>query len=369
MVGQEFVPTAYRCYGPYEWLKRRVHSYSAEHLYYTRLGWYEGRVADRKLYNIYPNELPVEYTDNSGLSVRHRDWYHYDGHLINSGIREVISPDWRTNFDEAASIAEARTPEIRETAFMVIEIKSRYPVGHSGFMSPGSWALVEEDNRISPRMVVVGGWEDPRRWGVDQTSNWCWRDEWDYQVYYDQTIGLPPSYEPSTNPDGSSTQRPVMQTVYRIDHFVFAGVNVGEEAGVTNPYAGFDPGGDDAPAPMNLDPQRLKHEDEMARMNYLSVLAVVRRPDTPQAWPSRFRGGRPTPNLYAMAQARVFNNHSWDLWTQMWHSELEPVSHYEDWTAAVVAGEAPQGVSEMELQALEKYMTATRDLAATMLTH
>ncbi len=44
-------------------------------------------------------------------------------------------------------------------------------------------------------------------------------------------------------------------------------------------------------------------------------------------WPTHFAGRKPYPNIVSIAQAQVFNNHSWDLWTQMWHAQLTPVDN------------------------------------------
>ena len=35
--------------------------------------------------------------------------------------------------------------------------------------------------------------------------------------------------------------------------------------------------------------------------------------------------------MVSVAQAELFNNKSWDLWTQDWRAQLVPVSQWDDW--------------------------------------
>ena len=44
-----------------------------------------------------------------------------------------------------------------------------------------------------------------------------------------------------------------------------------------------------------------------------------------------------------LAQARVFNNHSWDLWTPMWHAQLTPIENYPTWLSTMQATQGDAG--------------------------
>ncbi|MAE62266.1 MAG: hypothetical protein CMJ49_13035, partial [Planctomycetaceae bacterium] len=224
--------------------------------------------------------------------------------------------EWVTRYDDALN-AEALGRVVRETAFFVAEIKSRYPRGHGRFMSAGSWALVHE-GALNPRVAYVGGWMDPARWGVANPGRDVWVDEWMYEIAVDDgAIGITQQLDD----DGA----PILTPVYRIDYFAFGGVNVGPIVEVRNPHAGFtDRTGQNAPAPVYLDQAR-SAIDASGRWPTLGVLAVVQEPDDALMWPSRFAGGKPYAFNVAVAEAEVFNNHSWDLWTQMWHAQLKPV--------------------------------------------
>ncbi|MBI1373304.1 MAG: hypothetical protein GC159_11290 [Phycisphaera sp.] len=365
-VGREWIPYAYRTYGPLTWLKRRVSCYVARNLDLTRYDWYHRRMTDATLALIWPDPLDPGYLDNQGYEV----WYHggcsHDGRMINRGWRrDILNPEWVTNFDEAVAIADARTPPIKETAFFVVEIKSKYAMDDAKFLTPGTWQLVDN---LNGRMSVQSGWRDPRRWRAEQTADYVWRDNWEYQVFWDRSIGIDPIII-GTNDDGSPIYQP--QPVYRVDHFAFAGINTGNADDLDNPYEGFDPSADDAPSPMRLRHDQVEQDDLDTRRQYLSYMAVAYRHDKPQAWAARFRGGRPSPYLFSIAQAKVFNNHSWDLWTQMWRAELEPVNSYDDWVDGMSSqmGEASDVRDADDHEAVLKYLEATRGLATPMLQH
>ena len=193
-----------------------------------------------------------------------------------------------------------------------------------------------------------------------------WRDEWEYTVFYDQSIGIVGGVD--------DNDQPLRFPIYRIDHFAFAGINVGEPVDVPNPYEGFNRNADDAPAPIMLRHDDVGLDDE-SRRQHLTLLAVSRRRDRAVAWPTRFSGSRPYPHAVAMAQAHVFNNHSWDLWTQMWQGQLQPIRDYDAWRQRLAADlEAMDDsgsvtVSATELEALHDYLLSAGGLAAVMLEH
>ena len=77
-----------------------------------------------------------------------------------------------------------------------------------------------------------------------------------------------------------------------------------------------------------------------------------------------------------MAQAALFNNHSWDLWTQMWASQITRIQSYEEWLQVMESGAehvdalgGEGGVTPEELDDLSTYLTSIRELAPVMLRH
>lgn len=291
-VTTEFNVEKYRVYGPYDWMINRLRSYSHDKIRHSRFAWWMNQIAGIKLGYLWPG----------------------------NSSQTVVEPQWITSFEKAVSISDGDRYEIMETAFVAVEIKSRYARTSPRFLSPGSWVYVAYGEHQSPRVVRRKGWEDPRDWGLRQTDQYIWRDEWDYEAYYDSEIGL----NPKVNANGTSE----LVHVYRVDHFMFVGVNVGDEVEVRNPNNFSNR--TDMPAPIDFDHKELG-TDQRSRDYYFNVLAVVTQPDRSLFWPSRFDTGKPYPYTVAIAQAAVFNNHSWDLWTQMWHCHLVPVWNYSIW--------------------------------------
>jgi hypothetical protein len=380
----------YMTYGPQTRLLRDLRGQINDLMRTTRYDKYMRVLSNAVRSHVWPT-LPLNmtlppntHTHRAGDDRQLRDpvGRFVDPNSPNTSTNATIAPDWRTDYDEAVSISRAGAPIIQETAWFIVEIKSRYAVDDPRFLTPGSWALERNYGGAgydNPRVSIVAGWQSPdsRRggWGGAQwLTDHVWRANWIDWTRSDTDIGIPPVYESVTLPDGTRTDRLVWQEVYRIDTFVFGGVNVGEPSDVPNPYDGFDPLDEDAPAPMNLvgafdTPRPIDEPDSITAGARLSLLAVARRPDTPQAWGERFRGGRPDPSVVAIAQAKVFNNHSLDLWTQQWRAELEPVSDYEAWLGYLGDGDWPEDLDGDQIEGLRDYLVNARDLAGLLLEH
>lgn len=344
--GGELEVTAYDTWGTHTHHLRRVSDFVTAHLRNTRLQSWVSSLSRAKLNYLWP----------SGAADP------------DDPLAQTVRPQYIIDYNQARAEARARPQTIRNTVFIAVEIKSRYPLGHGQFLSDGSWALIEEDDIQQPRVVRTGGWTDPQSWeaspSVTKVVDHGWRDQWQYEAWYDLDIGL----DPLVDDNG----QPVSQPVYRIDHFYFVGINVGDEEDIGDPFEGFDPNSSDAPAPMNLD-HRAVTRDPSARRLYLACLAVARQGDRAQAWPSRFAGNKPFANTVGLAQARVFNNHSWDLWTPMWHASLEPIDQYELWLDQLAADRGAsalvQGVNSDELAELQAYLNAVSNLAEPFAEH
>jgi hypothetical protein len=322
-------PDKYAVYGWHRWMLDRVGHFASDHIPRSRFMSWENRLTNYKVGYLFPGTAP----------------------------RFVINPEFITDYDEAVQIAEDDRSRIKETWFVAVEVKSKYPRTHGSFLTPGTYSFFVDNNRDdrnTPRRVIVNGWMDAGTWGVEQIGDWQWRDEFEYELFWDPSIGIPLIKKA----DGTYET----QTAYRVDTFVFIGVNVGEEYEIRNPHNFTDK--TNMPAPIDLDHTQLAHDDEEARQNHLNYLAVARLDDRAKAWPTRFRGNKPYPNQVSVAQAHVFNNHSWDLWTQMWEAQLRPVEDVEAWIARIeeTAGDAPPEVDQEEVEQLTEYLRAVRDL-------
>ena len=76
-----------------------------------------------------------------------------------------------------------------------------------------------------------------------------------------------------------------------------------------------------------------------------------------------------------MAQAKVFNTSSWDLWTQDWQVQLMPVTGWSDWIVRLDQGQGnpdrPTGIVPVELLVdISEYMRALDgDLPGMFINH
>lgn len=243
------------------------------------------------------------------------------------------------------------------------------------------------DDTMFPRFR--GNWSDPTQGAPGRmNSNIPDRGEWDYEYtqidypyLWKETIayqtdpyvlqglyanggypqlGLDP-IRIGTDADGRGIYQ--AQRYYRTRYFLLVGVNVGPERPVRDPYTGFNPDADDAPAPIDLDHDQLPSNDERARAQYLTVLGIARRDDTALIWPGRFDDQERYGQMVALAQARVFNNHSFDLWTQSWLAQLEPVGRYDDWLATFERdGDAAADSDVINPDGLEELLAHLRSL-------
>jgi len=350
-IGGSTAVTAYAVWGMHDHLLHRVGDFNVHRLRNSRLAMWVRDMADAKLAYLWPAD---DADDNAD-----------DDELNDDELARTVAPEWINDWSQATAIAAAEPDRIVETGFIAMELKSRYPIDHPRFLSPGSWALIDDEGRWQPRLVRVRDWHDPRNWPAQQVAQYGWRDEWQYTVWFDHAIGIAPRTD--------ATGQPVAQPVYRIDHFYFAGVNVGEAEDILDPYAGFNPDSSESPAPSDFDHTRVEADNPDSRRRYLTYFALAQRHDLAQAWPSAFHGRKPYDAVVGLAQAKVFNNHSWDLWTPMWHARLEPITRVDRWAETMRTSHselaAAPDIDEPMYVDLEGYLTRTAGLAELMLGH
>jgi hypothetical protein len=286
------------------------------------------------------------------------------------------------------------TGSIQETAYIIVEIKSRL-ANEDG--DPGrqgiTWNYVDAYGRDSPFVRYFGGWRDPNQGSpisidpASVTSGPTWKKIQDHiwrlsAVYKtnpkgpdlggDPSIGLAPK-RIGTDPQGNPIYE--AQEVHWEMDFMLVGVNIAEYVEVTSPWAEFNRYAEDAPAPIDLVKQALPPNDYVARNQYLTFLGVARQSSRPRFWPTRFDGDKPYRYNTAVAQAFVFNNHSWDLWTQTWQAQLEPVSRlrFNDWVAAaddaVTVAETAPGLDPVAVREMAEQLRSVESLAPVMLNH
>lgn len=347
----------YMTRGPYWWMMDHLDWWTNDRWHYTTSGrsFHAGQLPDTFFYK-YIHDLSRIKLDKymfPAWGAKPQQTYH--------------EPLWITDFVEAKALM-SRRPDTRVTytMFYVVEIASSVPENDPRYLSPGTFRT----NGQWPQSRWVPGWVDPTTWGVPQVANYIWNDSYTYETDGDPGIGI----QPIIGPDG----RREWQTAYMSAWYVFGGIDVGGDAPVRNPCNWE--GGDEIPAPMLLDTADGDYDpvsldtDQGARRKYFSYLGVARKLTNAPLWEKAFRTGVPG-QMMAVAQAKVFNNRSWDLWTQDWQAQLSPVTQWEDWSGRLDAGRADLPfldglLSDGDIEAVHRYMTSVPpELTETYINH
>lgn len=374
-------PEDYSVYGP-EYVMNRIVPWRR----YSRLQYHLGIISARKNGYLWSDDTTLRILPYYG-----RGWeidVEYDNERSTDRNSEHVFGYGNT--------------DIRQTMFLVVEMKSRLADEQGLPQRQGiTWNYVDIPGRRSPRVLYRGGWHDPRRnspirinsRSIVSGPTWTkiqdhiWRLSAVYETNPDGpdlggdlSIGLPPK-RVGTDSDGNPIY--AAQEVHWNFDIMLVGVNVGEDVEISNPWEGFNRDAEDAPAPIDLVKQSLPPNDPNARLRELTFLGVARQSNSPTFWPTRFQGDKAYPYNTAIAQAYIFNNHSWDLWTQTWQAQLEPVTrtYFDDWAlqadAAVTATQSESAdetnpgsnLDPTQVQEVADYLHSVETLAPVMLNH
>lgn len=262
---------------------------------------------------------------------------------------QVIEPQWINSYNQALALVEDGQFE-GTLRGMYLSFEFRRGVDPDGGQLPEelvAWGFKTADGpfSVSPNPQGTNEWQE-----VPGTDGRLWR------------LFAP---DPPVGPDASEEQY--------IYYDLWVGLNTGEVREIRNPY-NFDTADRSAlPGPVAFAPDAFSFEglDEF-RLNNLTFVGIAHQPKEAAMVPEGFDEGRADTKLVALAQAEVFNNHSWDLWTQMWHAQLVPVQGLEAWMEAL---ENPQGadlmpwLDENDLEAVTGYLQSVMPLADLMLEH
>ena len=319
---------AYRTYGPYWWAK--------DHIHWWARGTNEdpGKLRDTLYYTYLRiiSDIKVDYMFPAGGI----------GEITRT--QEIHYPNWIVDYPVCVQIGSNPDNQVTSTMFYVVEIASKYPDGSPGFMTPGTFRT----NGEYPIAQWVQGWYDPA-WLVDandpnchvqQVSNYVWKEESTYWTEGDPELGIRQERIPPGDPDGAA----VRHTVYYYQWLFFGGIDIGGTVEVSNP-ANWDQF-ERLPVPILIDTSTGDYggddPDEGWRRERFMYLGVARKRTEAPVWPQKFSHVNPLEGMLTIAQAKVFNNKSWDLWTQDWRVQLAPVtklgpeSNPESWVARLV---------------------------------
>ncbi len=271
-------------------------------------------------------------------------------------LKQIHRPEWIVDYAEARRQASADASKIRRTMFYLVEIASSVPPG-PGWLAPGTYRT----NGDEPLAIWTRRWTDPERWGVPTIGEHVWKDQYTYETEYDEEIGIFPEREDPNDPDSPLKYH----TVYMVAYYVWGGIDIGPDEDVRNPCNWSD--GATLPHPLLLDTSQgdydpaLPEADAGVRRQLFTFLGVASQADRAPAWPQQFSSASPVNSVVAVAQAELFNNTSWDLWTQDWQAQLVPVTQWDDWVRRLELGVAQAGltdgqVSEQDVGDMHDYM-------------
>jgi len=425
-----FEPEGYRVVGPFSQMGERVRHFSHTRLPFSRFGWYvagngEARepsyTRDRNPYTGAREDLDRTTNRADFSEVK---W----GYLWDSGgagpdpvVQQALAPDWHDEhreanlsfesvYDNAVSLtnqlqASGTSAEqeqqlrdalddlllpVQQTWFLVVQIDSRYN-GVQNPEAPGpenGWRFYVRSYNADPDGPIFG--EDPvgrlhrepgflypggtpdqpasiPHWSLEPTDEGrVWHDLIDLEAIADASPQLQLNADPRIGYDPEDPNH----ELHQFNFIFYVGMNFGEAEPITNPYEGIDFNALPGPLGFAGDPDA----DGDQRPDRLRLLAVVHHPQGTTLWPERFGGGRPASHNVAIAQAYVFNNHSWDLWTQMWQAQLQPVDQYDGWidlmeSQSAEAQALPEPARPERYEDLLQYLRAAAPLAHEALSH
>ncbi|MBN1941806.1 MAG: hypothetical protein JW849_00770 [Phycisphaerae bacterium] len=255
---------------------------------------------------------------------------------------------WITDYEAARSFAadpENRRKIIRTRYYRPL-VMSSVPWDHPNWLKDrttywshmGAWQTYWNGNGISPLddppsalwIWEPWGWYDVsvRQPQVKKFNNYTWWWSRSYSdVVYEHRLGL--------NERRSATKENtyIPWTIHLTSWYVFGGIQIAEEVVVSNP-CNWPADEADKPRPLLMDYGPGDYEsnhDAGVRRSHFTFLGLAGRSGSAPVWPEKFASGVPGGQATAVSQAEVFNNLSWDLWTQNWQSQLVPVSGWEDW--------------------------------------
>lgn len=306
----------YTTYGPYDWMLDQIDWWANDHSGITSdTAWtQEGALPDSQFHS-YMRDL-------GQIKLR----YMFPA-KVNPPLVSIHKPNWIVDLSTARSLAASGTP-VAQTMFYQIEIASKFSETDPRFLTTGTF----RSNARRALVVQAPGWQDPESWGVTHVVDHIWKDAYTYLTTQDEEIAI----LPRTDADG----QPIHQTAYMISYYVFGGADIGGDVQVGNPCNWSSV--NDLPAPMLLDTAAGDYDpqdpsaDAPGRQDRYSFLGVAQAATGAKFWETRFQ--TPGGAMMAVAQAKLFNNLSWDLWTQDWQVQLTPVSSWDLWRQRLSQG-------------------------------
>lgn len=266
--------------------------------------------------------------------------------------RVVRQSRWILNYDKALEIERTGQPSIGYGLYLVFDYARNEQIGGVDLVHPTpvlqSWGLYQAERDIL----------NPP--GLAKVADHIWLDQ----------------HVETLDPFGSVSGQGIPGAPYRrrmVRYYVFVGVQVGEPAAVRNPFNFDAEDRNTLPGPINFPPEVDRSRQKFVPGTFgrddrsLAYLGIAYQSKLAPMWSDAFDENRPDRHQVAVAQAQVFNNHSWDLWTQMWHSQLTPIDRYGEWLDVMdEAGYRKQTATDQVPESVRQYLRATQPLVELM---
>jgi len=327
-------------YGPFYWARSEVLDTARESVPDTFFSTYIDQFSRDKM--SYMFTTPLE------LKMRHYpQWIHTDNYPAAQAIAEAAQSG------DPGELVQ----RINKTLYYRVEVYSSIPPTSGNYMTPGTFLSNSDD----PKAIWMNGWSDAANWGLERVGDYVWRDRYGFEITSWPEIGIVPS-----ETGGELDYHPVYVEVY----YVWGGIDVGSEVEIRNP-CNWDEY-DTLPKPLLFDPgpnNRLEYRydpgNSLVGTRY-AFMGIVRDRVKAKIWPQRFKDINPMGGVMALAQSKVFNNKSWDLWTQDWQAQLMPVVRWDEWLQELETGQwelgyVPGLVDEQEYNEIKGYLDSLNE--------
>lgn len=327
----------YYTFGPYQFIRGLAMSLGTASGYPTDQSGYM-----RATPTVNPDRplVPSQWARRVGFLADQKIAYAYPE--LSRGGRQNRQPQWITDYNTAEEIID--DPNVTDKGYgmwVVLDFEVTYENNIPSNATFIEWGLYRDES--SPPKTV------PPNLSTNKLAEHIWKDQRIYQT----AAGV---------------------ETHTLRYYVWVGLNIGpEDDNIRNPNNFDEEDRNFMPGPINFTVGEFPFEQ--SSFDQLTYFGIAHQPKGATFWPSMFDADRPDQKMMATAQAVVFNNHSWDLWTQMWHAQLVPVSDYSTWIDElkdVGSGDGNLGLpwlSAEDQQAVTDFLEATAPMADYMMEH
>lgn len=281
------------------------------------------------------NNRPGEAKDNEQVVLRTR-YYHVG---VTSSV-PWTDANWLNNLASTYSLEPEEQVRFHSHQLRDNDGGSPTTVGDPKVQPLWEWAWEPDGNRARP--------------SGQKLCDHIWRRTRVQQVIDFEPFGWPP--RPILNDKGEIIGYD-RYTIYTAAWWVWGGIEIRDPVEISDVLEGVPVSERNAPILLDTTQGDYLHEHDVGfRRERFTYLGLARRSAQAPLWPGKFSTMNPTGSMVTMAQAEVFNNRSFGLWTQQWRVQLVPVTQYDDWMQKMEDGMGDVEQTEADTSAEEVRM-------------